>query len=302
MNLEKRYYKILNDIKENVKDERKRKMLTDEINEFVASAFSGLINLSEMEMFQKSTVIALSEMDDRIKDIEGEIYGDQSDEDGEEDEDEQAAREEYHKKIRASFDKLKSGLNNLEDAEEDNQKAEKDILKDIEKDYHFEMTCPKCHCDFEIKKEDEGKKKIACPKCNTIIDLDWSDEENETPQKTNGKEEKPKTFSFDDFDDFDATDDEENYDDLSDFPIKMMGDLERTNEDDFEYKKDDKVKKSNKAKNGSKDSKIKKDSKVSNGKKVSRSIKGNNGNRKIQDKKSTSSKDSKNKKKKKGEE
>ncbi len=231
MNLEKRYYKILNDIKENVKNEKKRRMLTNEINEFVTAAFSGIINLSEMDMFQKSTVIALSEMDDRIKDIENEIFGDKDYNDDEEDDDEES--EKYHRKIRETFDEIKDTLSKFSEDE----------------DYHFEMTCPKCHYDFEIQKQDEGKEKISCPKCKKIINLDWSDEKNETSKKSKPKNKKTPKVNLDNYDNI-----EEDYDNFSNYPFDIVNNVEKANEKDFEYKKDQK---DNKTKKVNKDSKNK---------------------------------------------
>ena len=82
----------------------------------------------------------------------------------------------YDEKI----DYLKKLQNDSERRIDDLEKRIKYFEKLLEmEDYDIFVTCP--YCGFEFQTEyDENIEEIPCPECGRLIDIDWSDdEENE---------------------------------------------------------------------------------------------------------------------------
>ena len=52
---------------------------------------------------------------------------------------------------------------------------------DCNDDFEFEIVCPYCDAEFAIKFEsiNEDFNQIKCPECNNIIELDWTEEDEE---------------------------------------------------------------------------------------------------------------------------
>ena len=52
-------------------------------------------------------------------------------------------------------------------------------------DYDFEITCPFCDYSFITDNCTINQKSIKCPRCNEIIELDWSDSNDNCNEQCN---------------------------------------------------------------------------------------------------------------------
>ena len=85
------------------------------------------------------------------------------------------------------FNKYDEKIDYLEKLQNDSERRIDDLEKRIKyfekllemEDYDIFVTCP--YCGFEFQTEyDETIEEIPCPECGRLIDIDWSDdEENE---------------------------------------------------------------------------------------------------------------------------
>lgn len=85
------------------------------------------------------------------------------------------------------FNKYDEKIDYLEKLQNDSERRIDDLEKRIKyfekllemEDYDIFVTCP--YCGFEFQTEyDENIEEIPCPECGRLIDIDWSDdEENE---------------------------------------------------------------------------------------------------------------------------
>ena len=85
------------------------------------------------------------------------------------------------------FNKYDEKIDYLEKLQNDSERRIDDLEKRIKyfekllemEDYDIFITCP--YCGFEFQTEyDESIEEIPCPECGRLIDIDWSDdEENE---------------------------------------------------------------------------------------------------------------------------
>lgn len=83
-------------------------------------------------------------------------------------------KEEKIEELAKKQEKLETNLSKV-------QNTVKDMQKDIyaeDESFEFEIICP--YCDYEfIVEDDESRTEIECPECNNIIELDWSNEDDE---------------------------------------------------------------------------------------------------------------------------
>ena len=83
------------------------------------------------------------------------------------------------------MNKLEEKQNQIEAKMAKMQKIIDNIENDIysEDGYDFEITCPYCNYEFIID-VDETKTEVQCPECKNMIELDWNEGEDDTPNNS----------------------------------------------------------------------------------------------------------------------
>ena len=91
---------------------------------------------------------------------------------------------ELEAKNNAINDRLKEVEEEIKEIERDIYEVEEDgcdCEECGEEDFDFEIVCPYCDSTFvaNLNLINEDNAEIRCPECNNLIELDWSDEEDE---------------------------------------------------------------------------------------------------------------------------
>ena len=94
------------------------------------------------------------------------------------------------------FEKYDEKIKNLEEAQLESMKKIDNLenrVKYFEKmlemeDYDIFVTCPYCGYEFQTD-YDEEISEIPCPECGRIIDIDWSDNEEDSDDEDECEEE-----------------------------------------------------------------------------------------------------------------
>ena len=83
------------------------------------------------------------------------------------------------------MNKLEEKQNQIEAKMAKMQKIIDNIENDIysEDGYDFEITCPYCNYEFIID-VDETKTEVQCPECKNMIELDWNEGEDDSPNNS----------------------------------------------------------------------------------------------------------------------
>lgn len=84
------------------------------------------------------------------------------------------------------FEKYDEKINYLEKLQNESEKRIDDLEKRVKyfekliemEDYDIFITCP--YCGFEFQTEyDENIEEIPCPECGRLIDIDWSEDDED---------------------------------------------------------------------------------------------------------------------------
>ena len=82
------------------------------------------------------------------------------------------------------IEKLAKRQEEAEKQTEELKQKMKEMLKDIYDEYEdFEIVCPYCNHEFSAE-INETSQEISCPECKNIIELDWSEENDDEENKS----------------------------------------------------------------------------------------------------------------------